>query len=158
MQAKPEAWSQVLWAVPSPTPRGKASLQAGASQKVENLWCFSRVIPGEWRHKKGSSRRDLVGTRCRRQRGVQSRSYLGQCGLQERVWVRPTTRALLPCFVEGLPQGRKYLGTIIGSPIPKKDDQLVPQRWSWQADNNLLLYRYASVDSQAHIEAHWACF
>ena len=62
------------------------------------------------------------GTGNLQQWGVQGRDDLKQRHLRQQVKVRSATRAILPGSVEEIPQGRKYLETIIYNSTPKKAD------------------------------------
>ena len=57
--------------------------------------------------------------------GIQGGSNSEQRGLCKKV-KKLSTRPLLFGSVEGLPQGRKYLETIISRSATKKADQLLP--------------------------------
>ena len=122
------------------TPSRKASLQAWTTKEMKNLQCFSRLTIGTGHHKERAGWKS-TGKRPRRQgkQEVRDGSNLRLRGLCKRV-KRLFTRPLLSGSVVGLPQGRKYLGTIVSRLAPKKADQLFPQRSSGEANCNFSAY------------------
>ena len=70
--------------------------------------------------------------------------------LCQQVGVRPSTRPLLSGSVEELPQGKKYLKTIVSHLAPKKADQLPPQRSPGEANCNLFAHQFHFANGQAN--------
>ena len=80
---------------------------------------------------------------------------LRQRCLCQQIRVKPSIKVLLFGSIEGLPQGRNYLKTIINRLAAKEVDQLLPQRLSEKANCKFSTYQLYSANGQAYSQAYY---